>query len=112
MSRKIKKGDKVLVIAGNNRGQTGTVLRIDSEKERILVQGINIRKKHVKPTQQSPKGNILELEKPIHISNVQACDADGKPVKLKSRLDDKGDKVLYYIADGKEVVYRSLGKKS
>jgi len=103
---RIRKGDKVVVVAGNSKGITGEVLRI-MENDRILVQGVNVRKKHVKPTQDQPKGGIVELEKPVHISNVQLCDSNGKPVRLKAKTID-GEKKLYYLQDGKEVVHRSV----
>lgn len=82
MGKWIKKGDRVLVIAGNDKGKTGDVL--SRSEERILVQGINMRKKHLKPTQQTQgKGRIIEMEIPIHISNVCLCDKEGKRVQEK-----------------------------
>lgn len=79
MKKTIKKGDRVLVIAGNDRGKTGEVLsRAD---ERVLIQGINVRKKHMKRTQGTQAGRIIEMEVPIHISNVCRCDKDGNRVK-------------------------------
>lgn len=107
-SKKIRKGDKVIAIAGNNRGQTGTVLSCSGEK--VLVQGLNIRKKHVKPSQQNQKGGILELEKPIHVSNLKVCTADEKPVKLKVRGTKKGERELVYHEEGRAVLHRSLKK--
>ena len=73
MSKKvaIKKGDTVEVITGNNKGTTGTVLEVISSKERIVVEGVNIQKKHQKPTQEDQDGGIKEREGSIHISNVR-----------------------------------------
>jgi large subunit ribosomal protein L24 len=105
---RIRKGDKVVVVAGNSRGVTGSVINV-MDGNRILVQGVNVRKKHIKPTQERPKGGIAELERPIHISNVQVCDEAGKPVRLKAKTV-KGEKKLYYKREGKEVVYRSAIK--
>lgn len=105
---RIRRGDKVVVIAGNSKGDTGNVLHV-LDNDRILVQGVNIRKKHVKPTQEKPKGGIVELERPIHISNVQLSDESGKPIRLKAKEID-GEKKLYYIRDGKEVIHRSVKK--
>lgn len=68
-NKKIKKGDRVVAISGNFRGQFGTVLSKQGDK--VIVQGLNIRKKHVKPSQQNQRGGIIELEKPIHISNLR-----------------------------------------
>lgn len=108
MSNKwIRKGDKVVVIAGNEKGQTGNVLKRSSE--RIVIEGLNIRKKHVKPKQKMQPG-IVEIEAPIHISNVSHCDEDGKPIKLKVRLGNDGKKQLIHLKDGKEKIYREVKK--
>ena len=81
MSKWIRKGDKVVVIAGNSRGKTGEV--ISRTEERVIVQGINIRKKHAKRRTKAPGAEILEMEMPFHISNVALCNAEGKAVKAK-----------------------------
>lgn len=107
-TKKIRKGDKVLAIAGNNRGKMGTVLSCSGDK--VLVQGLNIRKKHVKPTQQNQRGGIIEMEGPIHVSNLKVCTADETPVKLKVRANKEGNRELVYNKDGKQVLYRSLKK--
>jgi large subunit ribosomal protein L24 len=70
MSR-IKKGDQVEVLTGKDRGRSGRVLRVIPKKERVVVEGVNIIKRHTRPTQRNPKGGILEKEAPIHISNVR-----------------------------------------
>jgi large subunit ribosomal protein L24 len=107
-SKKIRKGDKVIVRTGNDRGQTGQVLKVIGDK--AIVQGINIRKKHVKGTQANPKGGIIELEKPIHISNLSLCTEDNKPIKLIVRTAENGNRAFYYKLDGKEVLYRTIKK--
>lgn len=107
-SKKIRKGDKVIAVAGNDRGKSGTVLTCTGD--RVLVQGLNVRKKHVKPSQQNQRGGIIEMEKSIHVSNLKLCTADEKPVKLKVRANKKGERELVYHADGKDVLYRSLKK--
>jgi len=81
MGKWIRKGDRVLVIAGNDRGKTGEVL--SRSEDRILIQGINLRRKHMKRTQETQGGRIIEMELPIHISNVCLCDKDGKKIKKK-----------------------------
>lgn len=73
---KIRKGDNVFVISGNSRGKTGKVKRVSGE--RVVIEGINVRKKHVKPTRTS-KGGIIDLEMPIHVSNVKIYDEDRSP---------------------------------
>lgn len=107
-NKKIRKGDKVIAIAGNNRGQTGTVLRRIGDK--VIVQGLNIRKKHVKRSQANPKGGILELEMPIHISNLKPCTPEGEPVKLRTKVDNDGSRSLVYMKGQEEIVYRQLKK--
>lgn len=107
-SKKVRKGDKVIAIAGNNRGQTGTVLSCAGNK--VLVQGLNVRKKHVKPSQQNQKGGILEIEKPLHISNLRVLSKNDTPVKLKVREAKNGERELVYNDNGKEVLHRSLKK--
>lgn len=83
MSKAIKKGDRVLVIAGNDRGKSGEVL--SRGDDRVLIQGINVRKKHLKRTQQTQGGRIVEMEVPIHISNVCLCDKEGKRIKAEKK---------------------------
>lgn len=107
-NKKIRKGDKVIAIAGNERGQTGHILKIMGEK--AIVQGLNLRKKHVKRTEANPKGGIQEFEAPIHISNLCVCTEDDKPVKLKVRFNDQGLREFYYKVDGEDVLYRTLQK--
>lgn len=106
VSRKIRKGDKVVAIAGNYRGQVGTVLSQLGEK--VIVQGLNIRKKHIKKSQMNPNGGIVELERPIHISNVSVCNAEGKPLKLKTRTNTDGKRELFYKDGEQEIVYRVI----
>ena len=107
-SKKIRKGDKVVAIAGNDRGKTGVVLSCSGEK--VLVQGINVRKKHVKPTQQNQRGGIIEMEKPIHVSNLKVCTSDETPIKLKVRVTKQGERELVYTNNDKVIVHRSLKK--
>lgn len=108
MSKWIKKDDKVLVIAGNDKGKVGAV--IARSEERILVQGINIKKKHAKRKDQNSKSEIIDIEVPIHISNVVLCTSDGKPIKIKSKISHEGEKQLYYLNEGNEVIFRTLRK--
>lgn len=87
MGKSIRKGDRVLVIAGNDRGKSGEV--ISCGEDRVLVQGVNIRKKHMKRTQQTQGGRVVEMEVPIHVSNVCLCDKDGKKLKVKQEEPKK-----------------------
>lgn len=111
MSNWIKKEDKVYILSGNDKGKTGIVLGV--KDDRVLVQGINIKKKHVKKTQQAQTSQIISIEKPIHISNVALCDKDDKKIKkLIVRKNDNQNRELVYIDGGKEVVYRTIRKSS
>ena len=88
---KIRKGDKVTVIAGNDKGKTGEVLEILLEKRRVLVKDVNVVTKHEKPSAGKPEGGLKKVEAPIHISNVMLLDpASGKPTRVGRKLDDKG----------------------
>lgn len=109
MSKWLKKGDKVLVVAGNDKGSTGTVLF--KKGSRVVVQGVNIRKKHVKRRTEAQRSEVISFEAPIHISNVRICNEENKPIRLKVRVKD-GSKELYYLDGDKEKVYRQLKKNS
>lgn len=92
---KIRKNDNVMVIAGNDKGKTGKVLKVFPKHSRLIVEGINIRKKHTKPSQRAPQGGIQEKEAPIHISNVMILDPkSNEPTRIGSKiiLDDKTGK--------------------
>lgn len=71
----VKKGDRVEIIAGNHRGSAGTVLEICADGRRVRIEGVNVIKKHARKTQANPQGGVVELEGPIHISNVRAVGA-------------------------------------
>jgi len=77
----VKKGDQVEVIAGNFRGSSGRILAVFPLKQRVLVEGVRIIKKHLRKSQDNPSGKIAEREGPIHISNVKLIERDAKPVK-------------------------------
>jgi large subunit ribosomal protein L24 len=109
MSKWIRKGDRVVVIAGNDKGKTGEVL--SRSEERVLVQGVNIRKKHTKRRQNIPGGGIIDIEVPIHISNVAICDRDGTPLKLKVKQENAKERTLVYQSGKEAVEYRSIRKK-
>ncbi len=108
MSKWIRKGDRVLVIAGNEKGKSGEVL--SRGEERVLIQGVNMRKKHLKPTQESRGGRIIEMEVPIHISNVCLCDKEGTRIKVHVKREKNGQKELIQKKGAKGTVYRSLSK--
>jgi large subunit ribosomal protein L24 len=107
MAQWIKKGDKIVVTTGNDRGRTGTVLR--RKGERVVVQGINIRKKHVKRQAQVQTPSVIEVEMPIHVSNICLCDEDGKAICVQVKQTKK-EKELIYRQGEKEVSFRTLRK--
>lgn len=100
----IKKGDTVMVIAGDSKGQQGRVLVVDIEKGRILVEGVNLVKKHTRPTNKTPKGGIVQKEAPIHISNLKVIDGSGKPTRIGRKIDEKTNKIVRYSKKSGEVI--------
>jgi len=100
---KIKKGDKVIVISGADKGTVGEVTKVLPEKDQVVVEGVNVRKKALKPTQANPDGGIIEQEMPIHVSNVMAYDSKAKKaskigykdvIGKKTRVDKKTGTVI------------------
>ena len=100
----IKKGDTVMVIAGDSKGQQGRVLMVDIEKEKILVEGVNIVSKHTRPTNQTPKGGIIQKEAPIHVSNLKVIDDGGTPTRVGRKIDEKTNKMVRYSKKTGEVI--------
>ena len=101
---KIKTGDKVKVISGHYKGMVGEVKAVSPKTNKIIVEGVNIKKKTVKPTQANPDGQIVEREFPIDASNVVFYDEKaGAPVKLGFKVNEKGVKVRYNKKTGKEI---------
>lgn len=91
---KIKKGDKVEVLAGKYRGKQGKVLRSFPESNRIIVEGVNLVKKHARPSKENPQGGIMHKEAPIDASNVAlVCDSCGRNVRVGFRLEGEGKKM-------------------
>ena len=90
---KIKKGDRVRVLQGKDRGKEGEVSRVIPEAGKVIVDGLNVAKKHQRATRATMQGGIIDKEMPIPISNLTLLAADGKPTKVGYRFDDKGNKV-------------------
>lgn len=87
----VRSGDTVKVIAGNSKGGEGKITKILADKNRVIVEGINMQTKHVKPTAQSPQGELRQQEGSIHISNVKLVDpATGEATRTGRRMNDKG----------------------
>ncbi|MEK9899655.1 MAG: 50S ribosomal protein L24 [Rhodospirillaceae bacterium] len=97
---RIKRGDQVVVLTGREKGKTGEVLRVDRERNRVLVQGVNMMKRHQRPTQTSP-GGINEFEATLHASNVALIDPDTKkPTRVGYKTLDDGRKVRFAKRSG------------
>jgi len=93
-----------MVIAGDSRGQQGKVLRVDTEKYKAIVEGVNMVSKHTKPNAKAPQGGILKKEAPVHISNLMVIDpTSGKPTRTGRRLNEKNKLVRYSKKSGEEI---------
>lgn len=92
----IKKGDNVIVISGNSKGDKGKVLFVDVEKQRAIVEGVNMVSKHSKPNAENPKGGIVQKEGYIHVSNLMIAEGSGKATRVGRKMDDKTNKSVRY----------------
>ena len=104
----VKKGDRVRVIAGNDKGAEGKILKVFPAKERVIVEGVNLRTKHQKPSAQMQQGGRIEQELPVHVSNVQPLDSEGEPTRIgRKRIEDpetgQGHWVRYAKTTGEEL---------
>ena len=104
MALRIRTDDEVLVITGKDKGKTGKVLRVEAERDRVYVSGINIRTKHVKPVPGSSEpGGIVKEEAPVHVSNVSLVDPkDGKATRVRTEVRD-GKKVRIAVRSGEVI---------
>ncbi len=102
MPKHVRTGDQVIVTQGKDKGKTGEILRVFPKDERVLVRGIAMRTKHLKPTQQNPRGGVYTKETPIHISNVSPV-VDGKPTRVRFESKSDGSKVRVAARGGKEL---------
>ena len=104
----VRKGDMVRILSGNDRGKEGKVLRVYPEKERIIVEGVNVRIRHTRPNQLYPQGGRIEQEMSVHISNVQPLDGNGDPTRIgRKRIEDAetghGSWIRYAKTTGEEL---------
>lgn len=101
---RIKKGDTVYVNAGEDRGKTGRVLKVLREKQRAIVEGVNIVTKATKPNAKHPQGGLIKMEAPIHISNINLIDPkSGKPTRISVSRDEKGNLVRVAKKSNQEI---------
>ncbi|NBB51440.1 50S ribosomal protein L24 [Rhizobium sp. CRIBSB] len=99
MAAKIKKGDKVVVLTGKDKGRSGEVLRVLPTENRVLVQGVNMVQRHTRPTQADPQGGIKNKEASLHLSNVALTDANGKATRVGFKVEE-GKKVRFAKTTG------------
>ena len=102
MSAKIKKGDRVVVLTGKDKGRSGNVLKVLPKDERVVVEGLNMVQRHTRPTQSDPQGGIKHKEASLHLSNVAVADSAGKPTRVGFRMD--GDKKVRFAKTTGEVI--------
>ena len=102
MAAKIKKGDRVVVLTGKDKGRQGAVLRVLPKEDRVVVEGLNMVQRHTRPTQTDPQGGIKNKESAIHISNVAIVDSKGKPTRVGFRVE--GDKKVRVAKTTGEVI--------
>jgi len=103
MAAKIKKGDRVVVLTGREKGKTGNVLRVMPKENRILVDGVNMVQRHTRPTQADPQGGIKNKVAPLHVSNVAVVDSKGKPTRVGFKTE--GDKKVRFAKTTGEVIH-------
>ena len=97
----IKSGDTVIVLSGESKGEKGKIVSVDTKKERALVEGVNKVKKHQKPNAKHPQGGIIEMEAPLHISNLMVIDpTTGEPTKVGRRKNAEGKLERYSKKSG------------
>ncbi|HKR89391.1 MAG TPA: 50S ribosomal protein L24 [Phenylobacterium sp.] len=102
MAAKIKKGDRVVVLTGKDKGRLGAVLKVLPQEQRVLVEGLNIVQRHTRPTQFDPQGGIKNKEAPIHVSNVAIVDSKGKATRVGFRMEG-GKKVRFAKTTGEVI---------
>ena len=103
MAAKIKKGDRVVLLAGKDKGKQGSVLRVLPKEERVVVEGLNMVQRHTRPTQTDPQGGIKHKEAPLHVSNVALVDPkSGGPTKVGFRME--GGKKVRFAKKSGEVI--------
>ena len=102
MAAKIKKGDRVVVLTGKDKGRTGPVAKVMPKEGRVIVSGLNLVQRHTRPSQSDPQGGIKTKEASLHISNVAVVDSNGKPTRVGFRID--GDKKVRIAKTTGEVI--------
>jgi large subunit ribosomal protein L24 len=100
----VRRGDQVQVISGNHKGARGVVLRVLPAKRQVVVEGVNMRKRHQAPSQKNPEGGIISFEAPIHVSNVMLVDpSNDEPARFRVRIDKDGTKERISVRSGNPI---------
>jgi large subunit ribosomal protein L24 len=102
MAAKIKKGDRVMLLTGKDKGRTGNVVQVMPKDSRVVVSGLNMVQRHTRPSQGDPQGGIKHKEASVHVSNVAIVDSKGKPTRVGFRID--GDKKVRIAKTTGEVI--------
>ena len=102
MAAKIRKGDRVVVLTGKDKGRQGSVVKVLPKESRVVVEGLNMVQRHTRPSQGDPQGGIKNKEAPLHVSNVAVVDSKGKPTRVGFRME--GDKKVRFAKTTGEVV--------
>ncbi|MDP8954256.1 MAG: 50S ribosomal protein L24 [Actinomycetota bacterium] len=101
---KIKKGDRVIVLSGKDRGKEGVVMRALPKENKVIVEGVNVAKKHQRPTRMTMQGGIIDKDMPLHVSNVAVISpGDGRPTRVGYRFDADGTKIRVCRRTGAEI---------
>jgi large subunit ribosomal protein L24 len=113
MAAKIKKGDKVYVIAGDHKGTSGVILNVYPKISKVLIEGVNVKTKHVRPSMKNPEGGVVKKEYPVHISNVALANPGVKEsldwsnelvTRVGFKWDEDGKKIRYAKRSGKDIL--------
>jgi len=111
MARHIRKNDEVIVTAGSDKGTRGRVVQVLTGEDRVIVEGVNVRRKHVKPTQSNPQGGVVSVSMPIHISNVSPVDKNKKPTRVRFETNKAGEKVRVAATTGETLSVLKKARK-
>lgn len=100
MPRHVRKGDTVMVTSGDHKGKVGEIMRVITKSDQVVIKGINLRTKHLRPTQINPQGGIITKEAPLHVSKVSPV-VDGKPTRVRFQTQPNGSKTRIAARGGK-----------
>lgn len=112
MPRHVRKGDTVMITSGSLKGTTGEIIRVLTDRDAVVVKGVNLRTKHMRPSRINPQGGVITKEAPIHLSKVSPLGDDGRPTRVRFETKPDGSKVRVAVRGGKSLgVVRSASAK-